>query len=128
MKHKLTDAQLLAAAQELDRRYAEAEAFDAAQARAWAKAHGRTRTVYRINWDNGANACGTFPWTYATEEEAEREAECIEKENRAQDIWTMDGVCEVIECQEPVEPSEEEIEEAHADETLRKAALNRGQP
>ena len=25
---------------------------------------------FKINWDNGNNACGTFPWDFATEQEA----------------------------------------------------------
>lgn len=121
---KMTHEEILAHARELDASYAAAERFDREQA---LKA-GPTRTVYRINWDNGANACGTFPWTYATEEEAQRAAANIEAENLASDVWDEDGSCEVISVEEPVEPSEEAIEEAHADETLRKAALNRGQP
>lgn len=32
-------------------------------------------TVYRVYWDNGAHACGTFPQTFATEKEAQQFAE-----------------------------------------------------
>jgi hypothetical protein len=28
-------------------------------------------TVYKINWDNGNDACGTFPYEFSTEQEAE---------------------------------------------------------
>mgnify|MGYP006295388319 CR=1 FL=1 len=28
-----------------------------------------------VNWDNGANACGTFPFRFATEEEAQAYAD-----------------------------------------------------
>lgn len=27
-------------------------------------------TKYKVYWDNGAEACGTFPYTFDTEEEA----------------------------------------------------------
>ena len=27
--------------------------------------------VYKVNWDNGASACGTFPYEFETEEDAE---------------------------------------------------------
>ncbi len=55
----MSDEDTLAAAEALDRCYAEADAFDAA--------HAPMLTVYRVNWDNGADACGTFPETYPTE-------------------------------------------------------------
>ena len=113
---KKTDEQLLAEAEALDRAYAEAEAFDRAQL--------PTRTVYRVNWDNGASACGTFPETYETEDEAQRAAANIEAEMLAEGIWADEGCCEVIPVELPIEP------EGEADEMgeLRKAALNRGQP
>ena len=114
---KMTDDEKLAAAEALDRAYADADAFDAARA--------PTRTVYRINWDNGAEACGTFPWTYATEDEAQRAAANIEAENLAEGVWDEDGYCEVIEVQEPLAPSDEDADPMAE---LFKAALNRGQP
>lgn len=97
---KMTDDEKLAAAEALDRAYAEADAFDAARR--------PTRTVYRINWDNGADACGTFPWTYESEDEATLAASNIEAENRAEGIWDEDGCCEVIEVQEPLSPDDED--------------------
>jgi len=112
----MSDEEKLAAAEALDRAYAEAEAFDAARA--------PTRTVYRVNWDNGAEACGTFPETYETEDEAQRAADAIEADNRAEGIWDEDGCCEVIEVEVPL------VDDETCDEMgeLHKAALNRGQP
>jgi hypothetical protein len=112
-----TDAEKLAAAEALDRCYAEAEAFDAARA--------PTRTVYRVNWDNGASACGTFPETYETEDEAQRAATNIEAEMLAQDIWDETGCCEVISVEVPLDPEDEDVDQMAE---LHKAALNRGQP
>jgi hypothetical protein len=57
---------------------------------------GEPRVVYRINWDNGAHACGTFPETYETEAEAQCAADVIEADNRAEGVWDEDGCCEVI--------------------------------
>lgn len=113
----MTDEEKLKAAQALDEAYARAEAFDQAQL--------PTRTVYQIDWDNGAEGCGTFPWTFETEEEARTAADRIEAENRAQGVWDEDGFCEVSEVQVPVDPDEEEVDQMAE---LRKAALNRGQP
>jgi hypothetical protein len=80
------------------------------------------QTVYRIYWDNGNNACGTFPQQYETEEQAEAAANAIEAENIAEGIWDSDGSCEVI--------SEEIADEYDCDEygDLLKAGLSRGQP
>ena len=30
-----------------------------------------SKTVFRVNWDNGNDACGTFPWDFATFEAAD---------------------------------------------------------
>ncbi len=70
------------------------------------------KTVYLINWDNGADAFGTFPWEYATEEEAQRDADGIEAENIADGIWGEDGYCEVVSVERY---DEEDIEQANAD-------------
>jgi len=51
---------------------------------------------FAIYWDNGASACGTFPGTYDTREEAEAAAAAIEADNLLQDVWDTDGFCEVI--------------------------------
>jgi len=90
---------------ELDAAYAEAEAQYQRSL--------PTRTVYLINWDNGADACGTFPWEYETEAAAQRDADSIQAENIAQDIWTEDGCCEVISIERPYVPSEEEVDAAY---------------
>ncbi len=42
---------------------------------------------YKVYWDNGNDACGTFPEVYDTEEEAEAAAADIFRENCAQGIW-----------------------------------------
>jgi hypothetical protein len=66
--------------------------------------------IYLINWDNGADACGTFPWQYETSEEAQRDADGIEAENIADGIWGEDGYCEVVSVERPYVPSEEEMQ------------------
>lgn len=81
--------------------------------------------VYKINWDNGANACGTFPWEYATEEGAQEAADNIEAEYIAEDVWDEDGYCEVIEVEVPDGDPDEVFDEI---EELHKAALNMGRP
>jgi hypothetical protein len=30
-----------------------------------------TKTVYKVNWDNQVEACGTFPYEFDTEEDAQ---------------------------------------------------------
>ena len=52
---------------------------------------------YLINWDNGADACGTFPWVYEDYDKAVRDAEDICEEMMADNRWTEEGGCEVIE-------------------------------
>lgn len=83
------------------------------------------RTIYLINWDNGGDACGTFPWEYATEAEADEAAESIRAENVAQGIWDEDGCCEVISREVP---DEEDMEDEDEYAILQKAALSNGQP
>jgi hypothetical protein len=71
------------------------------------------KTVYLINWDNGADACGTFPWEYETEAEAQRDADSITATNIAEGIWDEEGGgCEVISVERY---DEEDIEQANAD-------------
>lgn len=110
----MSDEEKLQAANALDKAYADAAAFDAAQK--------PTKTVYVITWDNGGSASGSFPEEYATEEEAE--ATLIQENNIAEGIWDEDGFCEVISVQVLVDNEPEENE----DELLRKAALSRGLP
>lgn len=91
---------------ELDAAYAEAEAQYQRSL--------PTRTVYLIYWDNGADACGTFPWEYATEAEAQRDADAITAENIAEGIWDEDeGCCEVISVERPYTPTDEEVDAAY---------------
>jgi hypothetical protein len=70
------------------------------------------KKIWLINWDNGGDACGTFPWEYETEEAAQADADSIEAENLAQDIWAEDGYCEVISIERY---DEDDIEQANAD-------------
>src|SRR5262245_292650 len=94
---------------------------------------------FKVLWDNG-HACDALPWMFDTEEDA----------NNAGKDWLLDMAAaepeprkwdgseesednpgysfEVIEVEVEPEPSEEELEEANQMDTLRKAALNRGQP
>lgn len=58
-------------------------------------------TIYKIYWDNGDSACGTFEQEYATEEAAQQDADDITAENIAQGVWDEDGGCEVIEIDVP---------------------------
>lgn len=81
------------------------------------------KTVYRVTWDNGANACGTFPDTFATEAEAQAHADYIERENTAEGVWDGDAYCEVI-SEEIFDGEDDEDEMA----ILRKAALSNGRP
>jgi hypothetical protein len=76
------------------------------------------KTIWLINWDNGGDACGTFPWEYDTQEAAQADADSIEAENLAQDIWAEDGCCEVISIErDDNDPDDDLDEEAqyHAD-------------
>ena len=76
------------------------------------------KTIWLINWDNGGDACGTFPWEYKTEADAQRDADSIEAENLAQDIWWEGGGCEVISVErDDSDPDDDLDEEAqyHAD-------------
>ena len=66
--------------------------------------------MYLINYDNGVDDCGTFPWEYATSEKAEAEAEDIAAEMIADGIWSEEGGCEVIEMGRTDEPLAHTIE------------------
>ncbi len=56
---------------------------------------------YLISWDNGVDACGTFPWVYDDYDKAVQEAEFIFEEMMAENGWSEEGGCEVIEMPEP---------------------------
>jgi len=45
---------------------------------------------WAVYWDNGREACGTFPERYDTEEEADAAAEAIYVENIADGVWSED--------------------------------------
>jgi hypothetical protein len=121
----LTDEQLLQQAQELDASYARSAAFDAAQP------SGPTRTVFRVNWDNGNDACGTFPEDHPTDEVAQAVADAWAAESNARDGLDPEAeggyTAEVIPVEIP--DPEAEIEDPAAEmQELEKAALNMGQP
>ncbi len=121
----LSDEQLLQQALELDAAYARADAFDAAQP------SGPTRTVFRVYWDNGAEACGTFDDDYPTHEAAQQAADDWAAESNARDGIDPDResgyTAEAIEVEVPDPDAEVEDPGAQMEE-LRKAALNRGRP
>lgn len=113
----MTDQEKLAAAQALDAAYARADAFDQAQL--------PTRTVYKVYWDNGGDACGTLEDIFETEAEAAAAAENIQDDALANDVWDEDGYAEAIAVQVPIEPKPEEDTWTE----LRRTALNhRGEP
>ena len=45
----------------------------------------RARYKWLVAWDNGLNACGTFPWPFDTEKQAQRFADDWAAEMRAID-------------------------------------------
>lgn len=49
-----------------------------------------TKGNWAVYWDNGKNACGTFPERYDTEAEADEEAAAIFADNCADGIWDED--------------------------------------
>ena len=66
---------------------------------------------WTINWDNGANACGTWGHLlFDTEEKAQEYADSTTEDMIAEDIWTEEG------CAEPYwldpDPNPEELEAA----------------
>jgi hypothetical protein len=70
--------------------------------------------VYRVNWDNGASACGTFPETFATEEDAQAFANAWMNEmNDNEDDDERWYVAEVISVEEPDADDLDNDEGAH---------------
>lgn len=45
-----------------------------------------TKLKYAINWDNGSNACGTFPQRFDTESEAEAWGNAWADERNLEDL------------------------------------------
>jgi hypothetical protein len=82
---------------------------------------------FRVAWDNGASACGTFPQVFETEDEADTFGREWAYECNVRDFGTDDPVdgysYDVVEV--PAEGDEDMCDE---DAELRKAALSRGQP
>lgn len=68
---------------------------------------------YLINWDNGANACGTFPWVFDTYEDAQAAADNILADNLAEGVWSLDDEEDGmgVEVVEEEQPDPEEIDE-----------------
>ncbi len=74
-------------------------------------------TKYRVNWDNGAGDCGTFPWTFDTYEAADAHGRSWALESNLRDFGTEDpadvtpysyGVIEVVEASEDEDPDNDE--------------------
>ena len=87
----------------------------------------RPRTVYRVNWDNGGSACGTFDLKFGSHDDAEAFGKEWANECNVRDFGTTepDEDCytfDVIE-EEVIDDEAQEI-----DDGGRKAGLNRGQP
>lgn len=71
-------------------------------------------TRWKVYWDNGSHACGTFPEIYDTEDDAAAAADAITAENIAQGIWNEEGGAEPIAVEMPDDDDQEEA--AAADE------------
>ena len=86
-----------------------------------------SRVAYRINWDNGANACGTFPWTFDDHAAAEALGKSWADESNQRDFGTTepDEDCYTFDVIEVEIPDDEDCE---IDDGGRKAGLNMGQP
>jgi hypothetical protein len=83
---------------------------------------------YRVVWDNGAGACGTFPYVFDTEDGANTFGRGWADESNVRDFGTGDPVDGY--SFDVVEVPDNDGDEEPADEMgeLRKAALSRGQP
>jgi hypothetical protein len=67
---------------------------------------GAAVAKYLVNWDNGASACGTFPWVFDTHEQADAYGREWADECNLRDFGTVapDEDCysyEVIESERP---------------------------
>ncbi len=80
---------------------------------------------YKVYWDNGAGACGTFPDVYTTEAEAEAAAEAIFAENVADGVWDeSDAECEVVAVDVERTLADADVQEARDLLQLARAAYN----
>ena len=74
-------------------------------------------TKYKVNWDNGSNACGTFPYVFDTEAQAQEFADNWASEMNAEagidpddeDSEDEPYSAEPIEVEDQPEPDEEEL-------------------
>jgi hypothetical protein len=54
------------------------------------------KVAFKVNWDNGNSACGTFPQQFTTRDEAEGFAETWARERNLEDLGMSDA--DVDEC------------------------------
>jgi hypothetical protein len=52
--------------------------------------------VYHILWDNGWDACGEFPWDFATKDRAQAYADSLLADNISDGVWDDTASVEVI--------------------------------
>ena len=92
--------------------------------------------AFKVYWDNGGEACGTFPYEFDTEADAQEWADNWARERNLEDLGLDDAeveerggedcyTAEVIEVED--EPDTEGEGWSEMDE-LRKAGLNMGRP
>lgn len=91
---------------------------------------------YKVYWDNGGDACGTFPYVFDTEEEAQEFAGNWSQERNLEDLGLT--LAEVEECggeecytAEVIEVEDEPDTEGEGWDPigdLHKAGLNMGRP
>ncbi len=85
------------------------------------------KTIYKVYWDNGASACGTFSDIFDTYEEAEAFADQWADESNERDFGTRMPDVEGYSA-EVVEESIPDDEDMEIDDGGRRAGLSRGQP
>ena len=83
---------------------------------------------YKVNWDNGANACGTFQETFDTEQDAQDFGENWVVEMTAVTEPDPDWEGYSFEVIEVEDESDTEGEGWDENAELRQAALNCGRP
>lgn len=52
--------------------------------------------AWLINWDNGADACGTFPFKFDSEEDAKAYGDSLTHDHIVDGVWGEDGFCEPV--------------------------------
>lgn len=85
------------------------------------------KTIYRVNWDNGASDCGTFPYEFDSHEDAEAFGNEWADESNLRDFGTTepDEDCYTFDVIEEQKPDDEDME---IDDGGRRAGLNMGRP